>query len=88
MATKRAPKRAYSDDYLKFGFTSIVTEGIEKPQCVICLKVLSAESMKPFQLRRHFEKEHTMTEMFPSSKDNLNLSRNLDLILQDKQLSL
>ena len=58
MATKRAPKRAYSDDYLKFGFTSILTEGIEKPQCVICLKVLSAESMKPFQLRRHFEKEH------------------------------
>ena len=55
MATKRAPKRAYSDDYLKFGFTIILTEGIEKPQCVICLKVLSAESMKPFQL---FEKEH------------------------------
>ncbi|KAI6648172.1 zinc finger BED domain-containing protein 5-like [Oopsacas minuta] len=58
MATKRAPKRAYSDDYLKFGITSIVIEGIAKPQCVICLKVLSAESMKPFQLKRHFEKEH------------------------------
>ena len=39
MAAKRAPKRAYSDDYLKFGFTSIVTDGIEKPQCVIYLKV-------------------------------------------------
>ncbi|KAI6649935.1 protein ZBED8-like [Oopsacas minuta] len=59
MATKRAPKRAYLDDYLKFGFTSIVIEGIEKPQCVICLKVLSAESMKPFELKRHFEKEHS-----------------------------
>ena len=56
MATNRAPKRAYSDDYLKFAFTSIVTEGIEKRQCVICLRVLSAESMKPFQLKRHFEK--------------------------------
>ncbi|KAI6656238.1 protein ZBED8-like [Oopsacas minuta] len=42
MATKRVPKRAYSDDYLKFGFTSIVIE----------------ESMKPFQLKIHFEKEH------------------------------
>ena len=42
MATKRAPKRAYS----------------EKPECVICLKVLSAEFMKPFQLKRHFEKKH------------------------------
>ena len=90
MATKRAPKRAYSDNYLKFGFTSIVTEGIEKPQCVICLKVLSAESMKPFQLKRHFEKEHpTYNDRdVPSSKDNLNLSINLDLILQDRQLSL
>ena len=44
--------------YLKFGFTSILTKGIDKPQSVICLKVLSAESMKPFQLKRHFEKEH------------------------------
>ena len=58
MAMKRAPKRAYSDNYLQFGFTSLVTDGIEKPHCVICLKVLSAESMKPFQLKRHFEKEH------------------------------
>ena len=38
MAMKRAPKRAYSDNYLQFGFTSLVTDGIEKPQCVICLK--------------------------------------------------
>ena len=58
MATKRAPKRAYSVDYLKFGFTSIIIGGIEKPQCVLCLKVLSAESMIKFQLKRHFEKEH------------------------------
>ena len=58
MATKRAPKRAYSINYLKFGFTSIIIGGIEKPQCVLCLKVLSAESMKPFKLKRHFEKEH------------------------------
>ena len=51
MATKRAPKRAYSVDYLKFGFTSIIIGRIEKPQCELCLKVLSAESMKPFQLK-------------------------------------
>ena len=58
MATKRAPKRAYSVDYLKLRFTSIIIGRIEKPQCKLCLKVLSAESMKPFQLKRHFEKEH------------------------------
>ena len=52
-------KRTYSEDYLNFGFTSIISGGIEKSQCVICFKVLSAESMKPFQLKRHFENEHS-----------------------------
>ena len=69
MAMKRAPKRANSDNYLQFGFTSLVTDGIEKPQCVICLKVLSAESMKPFQLKRHFEKEHPTYKEFHSSRE-------------------
>ena len=67
-------KRSYQEDYLKFGFTSIVTNGIAKPQCVICLKVLSAESMKPFQLKRHFVKEHAnFTEKKKSSNKHLSL---------------
>src|SRR6218665_852961 len=36
-------KTKYSDEYLKYGFTSIVVAGIEKPQCVICNDVLSAQ---------------------------------------------
>ena len=51
-------KRAYSEEYLKYGFTSIILKGVEKPQCVICMEVLSAESMKPFQLKHHFETKH------------------------------
>jgi len=47
-------KRKYSDEFLKYGFTSIVVAGIEKPQCVICNDVLSAESMKPNKPKRHF----------------------------------
>ena len=31
---------------------------MQKPQCHLYMKVLFAESMKPFQLRRHFKKEH------------------------------
>ena len=31
---------------------------IEKPQCVLCSKVLSAESMKPNKLKEHFEISH------------------------------
>ena len=32
----KVKKRKYSEDFLSYGFTSIVTAGIEKPQCVIC----------------------------------------------------
>lgn len=31
---------------------------IEKPQCVICNKVLNPEKMKPGKLKEHFEKVH------------------------------
>jgi hypothetical protein len=55
---KNVKKRKYNDDFLRYGFTSIVTAGIEKPQCVICNEVLSAESMKPNKLKRHFDSKH------------------------------
>ena len=41
-----------------YSLFSLIATFIENPQCVICFKVLSAESIKPFQLKRHFEKEH------------------------------
>ena len=37
--------REYSDTYLDFGFTFILQNGKEKPQCVICNKILASESM-------------------------------------------
>jgi hypothetical protein len=52
-------KRKYSEDYLKFGFTTLISNGIEKPQCVLCNAVLSAESMKPSKLKRHLETKHS-----------------------------
>ena len=51
-------KMKYSDEFFKYGFTSIVVAGIEKPQCVICNDVLSAESMKPNKRKRHFNTKH------------------------------
>ena len=44
-------KRSYSEAILKLGFT--VLNG--KPKCVVCLKVLSTESIKKNKLQRHFE---------------------------------
>lgn len=52
-------KRKYLEEYLKFGFTTLNSNGIEKPQCVLCKVVLSHESMKPSKLKRHFETKHS-----------------------------
>ena len=51
-------KRLYSDEYIKYDFTLIHINNIERPQCVICLKTLSADSMKPSLLKRHIETCH------------------------------
>lgn len=48
-----AKKRSYSEDYLKFGFTIIASNDVEKPQYVLCNAVLSAESLKPSKLKCH-----------------------------------
>ncbi|XP_040275677.1 protein ZBED8-like [Bufo bufo] len=72
--------RKYSEDFLQYGFTSIITVGIEKPQCVICCEVLSAESMKPNKLKRHFDSKHPSfagrdTNYFRSKADALKKAR-------------
>ena len=51
-------KRKYFDEYIKFWFTSLLNNGVKKPQCVLCNVVLSAESMKPFQLKHHLKTMH------------------------------
>ena len=51
-------KRKYSEEFFKYGFTFIVEAGVEKPQCVICNEIMSAESMKPNKMKRHFDAKH------------------------------
>ena len=53
-----AKKRKYNEDYIKYGFTFILKEGQELPQCVVCCKVLSEGSMKPSFLKRHLSGCH------------------------------
>lgn len=54
-------KRLYNDSYLKYGFISLD----DKPQCVVCFQVLSAESMKPSKLVRHLETKHSSLKSKP-----------------------
>nr|KAF6300234.1 hypothetical protein mPipKuh1_009369 [Pipistrellus kuhlii] len=76
---KNVKKRKYSD-FLQYGFTSIITAGIETPQHVICCEVLSAESMKLNKLKRHFDSKHLSfagkdTNYFSSKADGLKKAR-------------
>ena len=43
---------------IKLGFTSIVENGLTKPQCVLFNVVLSVEAVKPSKLKRHLNSKH------------------------------
>ena len=51
-------KRSYKEGFLNFGFTSVIENSTEKPQCVICFKVLTQERMKPNKFKQHFKSCH------------------------------
>lgn len=58
MATSVTKKRKYSEEYINYGFTSILADGTEKPQCVLCFKVLGNDSMRPSKLKHHLQTIH------------------------------
>ena len=59
MAPEKNLKRKYKPSFLDVGFTEITDRtGLSKPQCVICMDVLSNESMKENKLKRHLETKH------------------------------
>ena len=53
-----AKKRKYDESYNQFDFTSVIIHSEEKPQCVLCNKVLSNDSMRPAKLKQHLENVH------------------------------
>jgi len=46
------------ETYSDFGFTVTVVDGVERPQCILCSKVLSNSSLKPSKLQEHFINKH------------------------------
>jgi len=52
------PKRKYDDNYLDYGLTFLERRNEQLPQCVICHKTLSNDSMKPPQLKKHLSNAH------------------------------
>ena len=55
-------KRKYDDSYIQFGYTSVVINGMENPQCVLCNKVLSNDYMRPAKLKQHLDNVHPQSK--------------------------
>ncbi|XP_067943212.1 protein FAM200C-like [Watersipora subatra] len=54
----KTKRRTYDDSYLDYGFTCMMKSGIKVPQCVLYMKVLANDSMKPHQLKQHLRNKH------------------------------
>ena len=73
-----AKSRKYSESYLKMGFTSVLDDGKENPQCVLCYTVLSNEAMKPSKLNRHLlqkDPKHVEKDLNFFERQKLSLKR-------------
>ena len=46
-----AKTRRFDDAFVGLGFTSVMVGAEERPQCLLCLKVLAVESLKPKQTK-------------------------------------
>jgi hypothetical protein len=45
--------------YLSFGFISVIINSEEGPQCVLCLTIISTDSVKPNKLKWYLETKHS-----------------------------
>jgi hypothetical protein len=55
---KRKCKKNKDTKYPCFGLTDTDFDGEQRSQCLHCMKLLAADSMKPSKLKRHFETVH------------------------------
>ena len=51
-------KRQYQDNYLDFGFTYLIEDDLQIPQCGVCMKTFSNSTMKPASLKQHLANAH------------------------------
>jgi len=62
---RKSKHRKYDESYMDYGFTYTVVENEERPQCVICFKVMAVESMLPNKMNRHLETVHQILKHKP-----------------------
>jgi hypothetical protein len=79
-SVKKRKNGKCDDSSLDFGFTSTEVDGEERPQCVLCMRVLASECMLPSELKRHLETTHPSVV----SKSRDYFSRKLEELNQQK----
>lgn len=55
---RKSKHRKYDESYMDYGFTYTVVGNEERPQCVICFKVMAVGSMLSNKMKRHLETVH------------------------------
>jgi len=61
---------------MPFGFAYIVVDGEERPQCLLCAKILAADIMKLNKLERHTETMHAkQTGKTPDNKQKKHMQK-------------
>lgn len=76
---RKRKRRKYDPEYIAFSFTAIGTNA-DEPLCIVCLKTLSNDAMKPAKLRRHLTTMHSEL----ASKPKEYFERQKELYLKQK----
>lgn len=75
---KNINKRKYTENYLQYGFISIIIAGNRKPKCAICCNVLSVKYIKANKLKCHFDRKSlrfSSTDYFRSKAEEVKQAR-------------
>ena len=52
-------KRKWNEDYVRYSFTCMTEkDGTQRPQCILCCKVLANANFKPQRINEHFNNQH------------------------------
>ncbi|GAA6073184.1 SCAN domain-containing protein 3 [Tachysurus ichikawai] len=79
--------RKYREKYINYGFTCIVINQVQHPQCVVCSEVLAHESLKPVKMQRHLNTKHPSLTDKPTFAERRKSYRDKRKSLLNKQLS-
>uniref|UniRef100_A0A673H030 HAT C-terminal dimerisation domain-containing protein n=1 Tax=Sinocyclocheilus rhinocerous TaxID=307959 RepID=A0A673H030_9TELE len=58
-------RTSISKEFIQYGFTCVIVNEIQHPQCVVCTEVLALESLKPVKMLQHLKTKHPSLAVKP-----------------------